>query len=275
MIDFEFKDRYDINDLISIIALLRTPQGCPWDREQTHESIKKNFIEETYEVIEAINKHSVEGLREELGDVLMQVALHCQMESECNNFDFNDVCNELCQKLVIRHPHVFGDVKAENTQDALKSWDSVKQQTKGYKSRYQSMMSVPIELPALMRAQKVQEKASKAGFDWRDKDGAISKINEEINELLNAVEHNSQPEIEDEFGDLLFSCVNVSRFLNVDSEEALKKATDKFIKRFQIVEKLADEKGISMKESSLEELDMLWDKAKEILADTSAKTEEI
>lgn len=275
MIDFEFKDRYDINDLISIIALLRTPQGCPWDREQTHESIKKNFIEETYEVIEAINKHSVEGLREELGDVLMQVALHCQMESECNNFDFNDVCNELCQKLVIRHPHVFGDVKAENTQDALKSWDSVKQQTKGYKSRYQSMVSVPIELPALMRAQKVQEKASKAGFDWRDKDGAISKINEEINELLNAVEHNSQPEIEDEFGDLLFSCVNVSRFLNVDSEEALKKATDKFIKRFQIVEKLADEKGISMKESSLEELDLLWDKAKEILADTSAKTEEI
>lgn len=275
MIDFEFKDRYDINDLISIIALLRTPQGCPWDREQTHESIKKNFIEETYEVIEAINKHSVEGLREELGDVLMQIALHCQMESECNNFDFNDVCNELCQKLVIRHPHVFGDVKAENTQDALKSWDSIKQQTKGYKSRYQSMVSVPIELPALMRAQKVQEKASKAGFDWRDKDGAISKINEEINELLNAVEHNSQPEIEDEFGDLLFSCVNVSRFLNVDSEEALKKATDKFIKRFQIVEKLADEKGISMKKSSLEELDMLWDKAKEILADTSAKTEEI
>ena len=275
MIDFEFKDRYDINDLISIIALLRTPQGCPWDREQTHESIKKNFIEETYEVIEAINKHSVEGLREELGDVLMQIALHCQMESECNNFDFNDVCNELCQKLVIRHPHVFGDVKAENTQDALKSWDSVKQQTKGYKSRYQSMVSVPIELPALMRAQKVQEKASKAGFDWRDKDGAISKINEEINELLNAVEHNSQPEIEDEFGDLLFSCVNVSRFLNVDSEEALKKATDKFIKRFQIVEKLADEKGISMKKSSLEELDMLWDNAKEILADTSAKTEEI
>ncbi len=275
MIDFKFKDKYDINDLISIIAFLRTPQGCPWDREQTHDSIKKNFIEETYEVIEAINKRSIEGLREELGDVLMQIALHCQMESECNNFDFNDVCNELCQKLVIRHPHVFGDVKAENTQDALKSWDSVKQQTKGYKSRYQSMVSVPIELPALMRAQKVQEKASKAGFDWRDKDGAISKINEEINELLNAVEHNSQPEIEDEFGDLLFSCVNVSRFLNVDSEEALKKATDKFIKRFQIVEKLADEKGISMKESSLEELDLLWDKAKEILADTSAKTEEI
>lgn len=275
MIDFKFKDRYNIDDLISIIALLRTPQGCPWDREQTHSSIKKNFIEETYEVIEAINKNSVEGLREELGDVLMQIALHCQMESECNNFDFNDVCNELCQKLIVRHPHVFGDVKADNTQEALKSWDSVKQQTKGYKSRYQSMVSVPIELPALMRAQKVQEKASKAGFDWRESNGAFSKVNEEINELLNAVEHNIQSEIEDEFGDLLFSCVNVSRFLNVDSEETLKKATDKFISRFEIVEKLAEEKGISMKNSSLEELDLLWDKAKEILADTSAKTEEI
>lgn len=275
MIDFEFKDRYDINDLISIIELLRAPVGCPWDREQTHESIKKNFIEETYEVIEAINKKSVEGLREELGDVLMQIALHCQMEKEKGNFDFNDVCNELCEKLVVRHPHVFGNVSAENLDEALNSWDSVKQKTKGIKSQYESMVSVPLELPALMRAQKVQAKAAKVGFDWHDKDGAISKVHEEINELLNAVEHNSQPEIEDEFGDLLFSCVNVSRFLNVDSEEALKKATDKFIQRFQIVEKLANDKGISMKDASLEELDLLWDRAKEILADNSAKTEEI
>lgn len=275
MIDFEFKDRYDINDLISIIELLRAPGGCPWDREQTHESIKKNFIEETYEVIEAINKKSVEGLREELGDVLMQIALHCQMEKEKGNFDFDDVCNELCEKLVVRHPHVFGNVSAENLDEALNSWDSVKQKTKGIKSQYESMVSVPLELPALMRAQKVQAKAAKVGFDWHDKDGAISKVHEEINELLNAVEHNSQPEIEDEFGDLLFSCVNVSRFLNVDSEEALKKATDKFIQRFQIVEKLANEKDISMKDASLEELDLLWDRAKEILADNSAKTEEI
>lgn len=275
MIDFEFKDRYDINDLISIIELLRAPGGCPWDREQTHDSIKKNFIEETYEVIEAINKQSVEGLREELGDVLMQIALHCQMEKEKGNFDFDDVCNELCEKLVVRHPHVFGNVHAENLDEALQSWDSVKQKTKGIKSQYESMVSVPLELPALMRAQKVQSKAAKVGFDWHDKDGAISKVHEEINELLNAVEHNSQTEIEDEFGDLLFSCVNVSRFLNVDSEEALKKATDKFIKRFEIVEKLANEKGISMKDTSLEELDLLWDRAKEILADNSAKTEEI
>lgn len=275
MIDFEFKERYNIDDLISIIELLRAPGGCPWDREQTHQSIKKNFIEETYEVIEAINKESVEGLREELGDVLMQISLHCQMEKEKGNFDFDDVCNELCEKLVVRHPHVFGDVNAENTDEALKSWDSVKQKTKGIKSQYESMVSVPRELPALMRAQKVQAKAAKVGFDWQDKDGAISKVHEEINELLNAVERNNQPDIEDEFGDLLFSCVNVSRFLNVDSEEALTKATDKFMQRFEIVEKLASEKGISMKTSSLEELDKLWDRAKEILAENSAKTEEI
>lgn len=275
MIDFEFKERYNIDDLISIIELLRAPGGCPWDREQTHQSIKKNFIEETYEVIEAINKESVEGLREELGDVLMQISLHCQMEKEKGNFDFDDVCNELCEKLVVRHPHVFGDVSAENTDEALKSWDSVKQKTKGIKSQYESMVSVPRELPALMRAQKVQAKAAKVGFDWQDKDGAISKVHEEINELLNAVERNNQPEIEDEFGDLLFSCVNVSRFLNVDSEEALTKATDKFMQRFEIVERLASEKGISMKTSSLEELDKLWDRAKEILAENSAKTEEI
>lgn len=275
MIDFEFKERYDINDLISIIELLRAPGGCPWDREQTHQSIKKNFIEETYEVIEAINKQSVDGLREELGDVLMQIALHCQMEKEKGNFNFDDVCNELCEKLVVRHPHVFGDVNAENTDEALKSWDSIKQKTKGIKSQYESMVSVPRELPALMRAQKIQAKAAKVGFDWQDKDGAISKVHEEINELLNAVEHNNQSEIEDEFGDLLFSCVNVSRFLNVDSEEALTKATDKFMQRFEIVEKLASEKGINMKSSSIEELDELWDRAKEILAEQSAKTEEI
>lgn len=273
-VDFNFKDKYNVDDLISIVTLLRAPGGCPWDREQTHFSIKKNFIEETYEVIEAINKQSAEGLREELGDVLLQIALHCEMEREQGNFDFNDVCDELCQKLIIRHPHVFGNVKADNTEEALNSWDAVKQQTKGLKSQTESLMNVPSELPALMRAQKVQKRAAKAGFDWDDASGAFDKVSEEINELLNAVALNNQADIEDEFGDLLFSCVNVSRFLNVDSEEALTNATDKFIKRFQLVEQLAAENGVVMKDASLKELDLLWDKAKEILADKSAKTEE-
>ena len=273
-VDFNFKDKYNVDDLISIVTLLRAPGGCPWDREQTHFSIKKNFIEETYEVIEAINKQSAEGLREELGDVLLQIALHCEMEREQGNFDFNDVCDELCQKLIIRHPHVFGNVKADNTEDALNSWDAVKQRTKGLKNQTESLMNVPLELPALMRAQKVQKRAAKAGFDWDDASGAFDKVREEINELLNAVDLNNQADIEDEFGDLLFSCVNVSRFLNVDSEEALTNATDKFIKRFQLVEQLAAENGVIMKDASLKELDLLWDKAKEILADKSAKTEE-
>lgn len=270
-VNFEFKDKYDINDLISLITLLRAPGGCPWDREQTHVSIKSNFIEETYEVIEAINKNSISGLREELGDVLLQIVLHCEMESEKGNFDFNDVCDELCKKLIVRHPHVFGDKVANNTKEALDSWDSVKASIKGTKTASSKMDSIPIELPALMRAQKVQSKAAKAGFDWDNQNGAFLKLNEEINELKIALSHNNLAEIEDEFGDVLFSCVNISRFIGVDSEEALKASTDKFITRFKIVEKLADENDIDMNSSSIDELDALWDKAKEILkADNSA-----
>lgn len=270
-VNFEFKDKYDINDLISLITLLRAPGGCPWDREQTHVSIKSNFIEETYEVIEAINKNSISGLREELGDVLLQIALHCEMESAKGNFDFNDVCDELCKKLIVRHPHVFGDKVANNTKEALDSWDSVKASIKGTKTASSKMDSIPIELPALMRAQKVQSKAAKAGFDWDNQNGAFLKLNEEINELKIALSHNNLAEIEDEFGDVLFSCVNISRFIGVDSEEALKASTDKFITRFKIVEKLADENDIDMNSSSIDELDALWDKAKEILkADNSA-----
>lgn len=261
-VDFEIKDKYDINDLISITTALRAPDGCPWDREQTHESIKKNFIEETYEVVEAINKQSIEGLKEELGDVLLQVALHCEMESEKGNFDFNDVANDIVQKLVIRHPHVFGDVVASNTAEALDRWDAVKLKTKGMKKQSEAMASIPLELPALMRAQKVQHKAAKAGFDWDSVDGAIDKVHEELNELKIAMSHNDQAEIEDEFGDLLFSCVNVSRFLNLDSEEALTGATNKFMSRYNKVEALAIERGIDMKSSTIEELDKLWDEAK-------------
>ena len=270
--EFEFKDKYNINDLLSLITLLRAPGGCPWDREQTHTSIKKNFIEETYEVIEAIDKNSTLGLREELGDVLLQIALHCEMESEAGNFNFDDVCDELCKKLIVRHPHVFGDAVANNTKEALESWDSVKSSIKGTKSASSKMDSIPLELPALMRAQKVQSKASKVGFDWDSQAGAFSKLSEEINELKNAVSHNDKANIFEEMGDVLFSCVNISRFIDVDSEEALKASTDKFIARFKIVEKLADENNIDMTSSSIEELDALWDKAKEILkADNSAQ----
>ncbi len=266
-VDFEIKDSYDINDLISIITVLRSPGGCPWDKEQTHFSIKKNFIEETYEVIEAINKEDCDSLKEELGDVLLQIALHSEMEREKGTFDFNDVVNDIVKKLVVRHPHVFGTETAENTDEALTNWDAIKLKTKGIKAQSESMMKVPREFPALMRAQKIQQKAAKSGFDWDNADGALDKLYEEINELKTAVSHNNQSEIEDEFGDVLFSCVNISRFINVDSEEALTGATDKFIARFTQVEKLAKENNINMKEASIKELDELWDTAKEILSD--------
>ena len=270
-VKFEFKDRYDFNDLLSIITLLRAPGGCPWDREQTHFSIKKNFIEETYEVVEAINKESAEMLREELGDVLLQIALHCEMESEKGSFDFNNVVDELVKKLVIRHPHVFGNVVAENEEQALDSWNTAKAESKKQKSQTESMLSVPRELPALMRAQKIQHKAAKAGFDWDELGGAADKLYEELNELKLAISKGDSAEIEEEFGDVLFSCVNISRFLKLDSEEALTRSTDKFLSRFEIVEQLALERGIELKEASIEVLDTLWEEAKIIKDEQSSK----
>lgn len=261
---FEIKDRYDIGDLLEIIKVLRAPGGCPWDAEQTHTSIKKNFIEETYEVVEAINKNNSDMLREELGDVLLQIVMHTEMEREQGGFCFEDVVDEVVKKLVARHPHVFGDVVAENSSQALESWNEAKSRLKGEKNKTQSMQSVPRELPALMRAQKVQHKASKAGFDWQSADGAFDKLYEEINELKIAMNQGDSSLIEDEFGDVLFSCVNIARFINVDSEEALTKSTDKFISRFSSVEQMAKEKGIDMKSSSLQVLDELWDNAKKI-----------
>lgn len=261
---FEIKDRYDIGDLLEIIKVLRAPGGCPWDAEQTHTSIKKNFIEETYEVVEAINKNNSDMLREELGDVLLQIVMHTEMEREQGGFCFEDVVDEVVKKLVARHPHVFGDVVAENSSQALESWNEAKSRLKGEKNKTQSMQSVPRELPALMRAQKVQHKASKAGFDWRSAHGAFDKLYEEINELKIAMNQGDSSLIEDEFGDVLFSCVNIARFINVDSEEALTKSTDKFISRFSSVEQMAREKGIDMKSSSLQVLDELWDNAKKI-----------
>lgn len=263
MIDnFEFKEKYDFYDLVEIVRCLRAPGGCPWDIEQTHESIKKDFIEETYEVIEAINKNSVPMLREELGDVMMQVIFHSQIETEVGSFNIDDVTDEIAKKLIVRHPHVFGNVNVDGVDDVLTNWDEIKRQTKKQKTVSESISSVPRELPALMRAQKIQSKAAKAGFDWSEVNGALDKLNEEIDELKQAISSDNKENIFEELGDLLFSAVNVSRFIDCDSEEALTNATDKFATRFAIVEKFASERGIDMKSSSLEVLDKLWDEAK-------------
>lgn len=263
MIDhFDFKERYSIDDLLHIMQLLRAPGGCPWDAAQSHESIKKNLIEETYEVIEAINKQDTQLLLEELGDLLLQVVFHAQMETEKGSFTFDDVCNGVAQKLVERHPHVFGSVEANNSEEALSSWDAVKRQKKGQKKGSGPMLSIPRELPALMRADKVQGKAKKVGFDWPDISGALDKLDEETAELKQAIAAGSKEEISMELGDLLFSAVNVSRFADCDAEEALTASTDKFIARFQKLEALAAERGLDLENASLAEMDALWDEIK-------------
>lgn len=270
MENFTFKDRYGIDDLLGIMAVLRAPGGCPWDAEQTHESIKKDFIEETYEVIEAINKKDKTLLEEELGDVLLQVVFHAQIEKEAGSFDFSDVCDGICKKLIERHPHVFGEVKVNGTDEVLSNWDDIKRKSKGQKTQGSSMLKVPKELPALMRSQKIQSKAKKAGFDWDTVDGAFEALESEIAELKTAMKSGVQEDITEEFGDLLFSCVNVSRFIGVDSEEALNLSTEKFISRFLEVERLAAEGSIDMKSSTIEELDRLWLQAKKNLVSNRA-----
>lgn len=262
MTDFEFKDSYDVRDLVEIMKILRAPGGCPWDAEQTHESIKKNLIEETYEVIEAINKNDKELLCEELGDLLMQVVFHAQMERESGEFDFDAVSDGVCKKLIERHPHVFGEVSISGVDDVLTNWDAIKRKSKGQKSTTESMLSVPRELPALMRATKLQKKAADVGFDWDDVSGALDKLEEEISELRQAIDNKDSANISEELGDVLFSAVNVSRFVKTDAEEALTASSDKFLSRFTEVEKLAKERGIDMKSAGIDELDKLWDEAK-------------
>ncbi|MBQ3518252.1 MAG: nucleoside triphosphate pyrophosphohydrolase [Clostridia bacterium] len=259
---FQFKEQYTIEDLLQIMEILRSPGGCPWDAEQTHESIKKDLIEETYEVIEAINKKSPVMLQEELGDLLMQVVFHSRLSQEAEEFSFAEVCDGICKKLVERHPHVFGEVNVADTDEVLSNWDAIKRNSKHHETTTQAIDSVPRELPALMRSSKIQHKAAKAGFDWSDVSGAFDKIPEELAELKAAVAEGNQEHIADELGDLLFAVVNVSRFVKVDAEEALTAATDKFRNRFAGVEALAVERGIDMKNSSIEELDCLWDEVK-------------
>ena len=260
--EYPQKSKYDFNDLVEIVKILRAPGGCPWDMAQTHKTIRSNFIEETYEVIEAIDNDDKDLLKEELGDVLLQVALHSEMERESGSFDMNDVCDGICKKLIIRHPHVFGDKSAGNEQEALQNWDAVKMQTKQQKTQTEAMRSVLRALPALMRSEKIQRKSAKVGFDWDSVDGALDKLYEEYNELKVAIGHGSAELQSEELGDLLFSAVNVSRFLGLDSEQALYNACDKYIDRFSMVEQLATERGIDLKSAELSQLNSLWDEVK-------------
>ena len=263
MVDFQYKERYDIHDFREIMALLRADGGCPWDRVQTHESIRRNMIEEAYEAVSAIDHGDMDNLREELGDLQMQVLFHARMEEEQGGFTFDDVCDEACKKLIRRHPHVFGSASASTPDEVLDTWDSVKREEKHQKTTAGAMADVADALPALWRAEKIQSKAHKAGFDWPDWRGAREKITEELRELDEAIAVGKGTE--EELGDVLAAVVNLARFLQVDPEKALGDSCDRFIARYTAMEQYAAEEGRQLSSMPLEEQDALWERAKTAL----------
>ena len=252
-----------MSDFRKIIEALRSPGGCPWDIEQTHESIRRNLLEEAYEVCEAIDQKSPEHLREELGDLLMQIIFHTRIEEENGNFDLDEVADSACKKLIYRHPHVFGNLNVSGSDEVIRNWDELKKTEKSQTTVVKTMTDVAESLPALWRAEKIQKKAKKVGFDWPDVSGAMDKLNEEVSELIEAQAENDKAHIEEELGDLLFTAVNIARFSHVDPETALHKSCEKFIKRFEFLESEAIKSGKKLENMTLEEMEVLYDAAKQ------------
>mgnify|MGYP005764868279 FL=1 len=261
-LSFDQKQNYRIEDLLRIMELLRGEGGCPWDREQTHQSIRNNLIEEAYEVVEAIDMESPEMLKEELGDLLLQVAFHSRMSEEAGHFRFDDVADGICKKLILRHPHIFGEVSVRDTEEVLDNWEEIKKREKGQKTATDAVKSVPRVFPALMRSQKVQKRAAKTGFDYPGIEMALKDLCEEFDELRQAIAAGDKPGSEEELGDLLFSVVNVARLIGIDAEESLVRSCDKFISRFEAVEGMARKRGLDLKLESIEAKNALWDEAK-------------
>ncbi|WP_026477294.1 bifunctional methyltransferase/pyrophosphohydrolase YabN [Alkaliphilus transvaalensis] len=261
-IDTLQKKYYNMNNLVEIMERLRNKGGCPWDIKQTHKSLKPYLIEESYEVLEAIDLEDDFLLEEELGDLLLQVVFHSQIAKERHAFSINDVIKAISEKLIFRHPHVFKDVKAENPEEALQTWEERKQEEKQIDSYTESMESIPNHLPALMKAYKIQQKAAKVGFDWNKVEEVVAKIQEEFSEFREAAEEGLETRIMEEGGDLLFAVVNLLRFFEVEPEGALNSTSKKFINRFSYIEETAKASGKNIKEMTLEEMDVLWEEAK-------------
>ena len=265
MVDFQYKPRYGYEDFLEIMRLLRAPGGCPWDAEQTHSSIRRNFLEETYEVLDAIDRDDPHAMCEELGDVLMQVAFHAQIESEAGRFTMDDVVDGVAKKLVYRHPHVFGGtMEADTSEQVLVNWEALKRKEKGQRSTADAVESVPHTLPALWRAEKIQSKTAKAGFDWSGALSALDKLEEEVRELRAALESGAAADaphgVREEVGDALFIAAKIAQMSGVDPEDALHRSCDKFDRRFRLVEQLADKPLSAYSEP---ELVALWKAAKE------------
>jgi tetrapyrrole methylase family protein/MazG family protein len=259
------KDKYAFDDLIEIMSVLRSPNGCPWDLKQDHDTLKQYLIEESHEVLEAIDLKSDSKLCEELGDVLLQVVFHSQIAKDDGRIYINEVIDGICKKMISRHTHVFGSDIAKTADDVIETWEKNKKQEKKIDTYTEALNSIPKNLPALMRSLKTQEKAAKVGFDWDNVDDAFKKIEEESKEVQDAYKNGTQTDVENEIGDLLFSVVNVARFLKVHPELALGKTIDKFIKRFEYIEKTALSKGLKLENMTLQDMDDLWNASKQYI----------
>ncbi len=260
MVNFDKKSKYGYQDLLEVVRILRSEEGCPWDKVQTHESLRRDFLEEAYEVVEAIDRNDPASLQEELGDVLLQVVFHTDIEKDAGRFDMEDVCDGIVKKLIYRHPHVFADAHEDSPESVLESWDQLKRKEKGQRSTADAIDSVARSLPGLWRAEKIQSKAAKDGFDWPDISGALDKLDEETHELRQAVQDGTN--VQEELGDVLFAAVKVARFAGIDPEEAIADTCEKFIRRYRAVENGAAQQGKNTNELSLDEMMSLWNQAK-------------
>jgi tetrapyrrole methylase family protein / MazG family protein len=254
-------NRFD--KLMEIMRRLRAPGGCPWDAEQTHESLKRYLLEETYEVIEAIDAASTPMLREELGDLLLQVVFHAVIAEERNEFAIDDIIDTLNDKLIRRHPHVFADLKVKDIDQLIENWERIKKEEKGA-SRKSALSGIPAHLPALLKAQKITEKAARVGFDWSHVDEVFAKVLEELKEFEETMFEANQQRMEEELGDLLFSIVNLGRFLSLNPEEALRKTITRFTRRFNYIEETLHAGNRELQNASLQEMDSLWKQAKQL-----------
>lgn len=262
--DIAYASSFPLDPLVEVMSTLRADNGCPWDREQTHETLKKYLIEETYEVIEALDEGQMYKICEELGDLLLQIVFHAQIANENGYFDMNDVVQVITEKMLRRHPHVFGTTQVKNSDEVLINWDKIKAQEKGDDQPKPYLSSIPRALPALLRAQKIQTKAARVGFDWPDYSGALEKVREELTEVVQAIESQQPAAVAEELGDLVFAVVNLARLLDVDAEGALSGTTHKFIQRFGYIEQQALLAGKKMTDLTLEQMDLWWEEAKKL-----------
>ncbi len=248
--------------LVELMATLRGPDGCPWDRKQTPESLKPFLVEECYEVVDAIEDGAPAKVRDELGDLLFQIIFHARIAEEAGQFTINDVITSIHEKMTRRHPHVFGDDKLSTDKEVLSNWEEIKRKEKGHEDRKSILEGVPKELPSLLRAHRLQERAARVGFDWAHLNEAMPKLDEEIAEFKESLKSEDAGKIEEELGDVFFMLVNISRFLGVNPEDALRKTISKFIHRFRYIEEHAEQAGRSLNDMTLDEMERLWQESK-------------